>query len=117
MRWKTYSLGLDSLDGLDLGLDIVGGGLEGGESLLDLINDGLVLEDLAVVSEINGSLLLLEISQDAASLLVALAEGAQSGNGLGLETEGGGQLGPVDVSSGSLNSGHDDGDVGLSGER
>lgn len=69
------------------------------------------------MSEINGSSLLLEISQDAASLLVALAEGAQGGDGLGLEAEGGGQLGPVDVSSSSLNSGHDDGDVGWSGER
>ena len=102
-----YSLVLDSLDGLDLGLDVVGGGLEGLEGLLDLVNDGLVLEDLAVVGKVDGGLLLLKISQDTAGLLVAFAERAQGGNGLGLEAEGGGQLGPVNVGSSRLCDGHD----------
>jgi hypothetical protein len=99
---QTYSLSLNSLNALDLSRDIVRGRLESLVGLLDLIDNGLVLEDFAVMSKVDGGLLLLEIRKDTTSLLVALAEGAQSGNGLGLEAEGGRQLGPVDVGGGGL---------------
>ena len=76
--------------------------------LLDLVDDRLVLEDLAVMSKVNGRLLVLEIRQHTTGLFVALAEGAQGGDSLGLEAEGGRQLGPVDVGGGGLDSRHDE---------
>ena len=104
----TYSLGLNSFNGLDLGLNIIRGRLERLEGLLNLINDSLVLKNLAVMSKVNGGLLFLEISQDTTSLLVTLAERAQSSNGLGLETKRSGQLGPVNVGSSRLGDRHDE---------
>ena len=47
-------LGLESLNGLDLPSYIVCLGLECVELLLDVVDDGLVLEDAAVVGEVNG---------------------------------------------------------------
>jgi len=39
------SLNLESLDGLQLASNVILGGLEGVEALLDLVDNGLVLED------------------------------------------------------------------------
>lgn len=47
-------LDLESLDSLELARDVVLGGLEGGEALLDFVDDGLVLEHGAVVREVDG---------------------------------------------------------------
>lgn len=44
----------EGLDGLELTADVVLGGLEGCEALLDLVDDGLVLEHGAVVCEVDG---------------------------------------------------------------
>ena len=59
------------------------------------------------MGKVDGGLLLLEISEDTAGLLVALAERAEGSDGLGLEAEGGGQLGPVNVGSSRLGDRHD----------
>jgi hypothetical protein len=92
-------LSLKGIDGLQLSADIVGNGLEGVESLLDLIDDSLVLEDGSVLGEVDGGGLLLELLDLAADVLVALLEGLQGGNGLATETEGAGDLGPVKLES------------------
>jgi hypothetical protein len=68
-------LSLEGVDGLQLSADIVGDGLEGVESLLDLIDDSLVLEDGSVLGEIDGGGLLRELLNLAADVLVALLEG------------------------------------------
>lgn len=94
-----HGLDLKGLDGLDLAGDIVGGGLEGGEALLDLVDDGLVLEDGAVLSEVDGRGELRQLLDPAAGVLVALLESLKGGGGLTLEAEGGGDLGPVELES------------------
>ena len=90
-------LDLESLDGLDLAVDVVGGGLEGGEALLDLVDDGLVFEGRAVVGEVDGGRKVLEGRDLAAGILVALLEGLEGGNGLSPQVEGGRDLGPVEL--------------------
>ncbi|KAI6753107.1 hypothetical protein HG531_005276 [Fusarium graminearum] len=92
-------LSLEGIDGLQLSADIVGNGLEGVESLLDLVDDGLVLEDGSILGEVDGGGLLLELLDLAADVLVALLEGLQGGNSLATETEGAGDLGPVKLES------------------
>lgn len=92
-------LDLEGLDGLDLAGDVVGGGLEGLEALLDLVDDGLVLEDGAVVGEVDGGGLLRELLDLAAGVLVALLEGLQGGDGLAAEAQGLGDLDPVELES------------------
>ena len=64
-------LDLKGLDGLDLAAHIVRGGLEGGEALLDLVDDGLVLEEAAVLRKVDGRRELVELLQLAAGVLVA----------------------------------------------
>jgi hypothetical protein len=90
-------LDLEGLDGLDLAGDVVGRGLEGGEALLDLGDDGLVLEGRAVVGEVDLGGELAEGRDLAAGVLVALLEGLQGGDGLATEVEGGRDLGPVEL--------------------
>lgn len=94
-------LGLESIDGLQLAADIVGGGLEALEVVLDLVNDGLVLEDAAVVGKVDGLGLLGQDLDLAAGVVVALLEGLQRGGGLAAEAEGGRDLGPVDLECGA----------------
>lgn len=69
--------------------------------VLDLIDDGLVLQDLAVVREVDGLGLLGKKLDLTAGVIVALLEGLQRGGGLTAEAEGGGHLGPVDLESGA----------------
>lgn len=83
------SLGLEGVDGLQLTVDIVGSGLEGLEVVLELIDDGRVLQDAAVVAEVNGLGLLGQDLDLAASLVVALLESLERGGGLAAEAEGG----------------------------
>ena len=90
-------LGLESLNGLDLPSYIVCLGLEGLELLLDVVDDGLVLEDAAVVAEVDVGRLLGENSQLAARIVVALLEGLEGGGGLTLEAELGSELRPVEL--------------------
>lgn len=94
-------LGLESVDGLQLAADIVGGGLEVLEVVLDLVDDGLVLQDLAVVLEVDSLGLLRQDLNLAARIVVTLLEGLEGSSGLAAESEGAGQLGPVDLESGA----------------
>lgn len=69
--------------------------------VLELIDDGRVLQDAAVVAEVNGLRLLGQDLNLAASLVVALLESLEGGSGLAAEAEGGRHLGPVDLESGA----------------
>ena len=90
-------LGLESVNGLDLAVDVVLLGLESVEMLLNVVDDGRVLEDTAVVGEVDGLLLLLKLGELAAGVVVALLEGSERGGGLALERELLGELGPVEL--------------------
>lgn len=101
-------LGLEGGDGLELAVDVVGGGLEGLEALLDLVNDGLVLELGAEVGEVDGGGQLRQLLDLALGVVVARLEGLQGGDSLAAESQGGGDLGPVELEGcGSLRSGRD----------
>lgn len=95
------SLGLEGVDGLDLAANVVGSGLEGLEVVLDLVDDGLVLQDAAVVGEVDGLGLLGQDLDLAAGVVVALLEGLERSGGLAAEAERGRNLGPVDLESGA----------------
>lgn len=89
------SLCLESLNGLHLPLNIVCGWLESLELLLDIVDDGLVLEDSAVVSEIDGGGLLLELLNLSAGVVVALLECNEGVGCAAFETKLGTEFGPV----------------------
>lgn len=95
-----HSLNLEGLDGLELPVDIVRGRLEGGEALLNLVDDGLVLQHGAVVREVDLGGLLLEGLELAAGVIVALLEGMEGGDGLAAEAERGSDLCPVELDRG-----------------
>ena len=67
--------------------------------LLYRINDSLVLEGGAVVSEVDGGGLLLEGSELAARILVALLEGVKGDDGGSTKSEVGGDCCPVKLES------------------
>ena len=92
-------LGLEGIDGLQLSADIVGDGLEGGESLLDLVDNSLVLQDGSVGGEVDGGSLLGKDLELAAGILVSLLEGLEGGNGLTAKAQRAGDLGPVELES------------------
>lgn len=96
-----HSLGLEGVDGLQLAVDIVGGGLETLEVVLDLVDDGLVLEHVAVVGKVDGLRLLGKDLDLAAGVVIALLESLERAGGLAAETERGRHLGPVDLDSGA----------------
>jgi hypothetical protein len=96
-----HSLGLEGINGLQLTGDIVTGGLKGLEVVLDLVDDSLVLQDAAVVGEVDFLGLLGEELNLAAGLIVTLLEGLQGGGGLAAEAERAGDLDPVDLESGA----------------
>ena len=96
-----HSLCLECLDGLDLPSDIVRLGLESGELLLDLVDDGGVLKNGPVVGEVDGLGLLGEDRHFAARIVVALLEALEGGGGLALETKLGPDPGPVDFEGGA----------------
>jgi hypothetical protein len=95
------SLSLEGLDALELGLEINGVWLEGVERGLDLVNNGLVLEDVAVLREIEGCWELFELGELPAGVFVALLEGREGGGSVALEAEGGGHLSPFNFESGA----------------
>ena len=95
------SLGLVGLDGLDLAVDVVLLDLESVELLLDVVDDGSVLQDGAVVGEVDLLGLLGKDLDLAARVIVALLEGLE-GLGCGAtEAEFGAQVGPVDLGGGA----------------
>lgn len=95
------SLSLKGVNSLQLTANVVGSRLEALEVVLDLVDDGLVLEDLAVVGEVD---CLREFRQNldlATRIIVTLLEGLQGSRGLAAEAQRGGDLGPVDLESGA----------------
>lgn len=92
-------LGLESLNGLELLGDVVG---DWGERLirsLDLVDNGLVLEGLAVEGEVDVGGLGAELVDGLDGVVVALAEALEAGDGAAGEAEGGDDLGPVNLNS------------------
>lgn len=98
---RLHSLGLEGLNGLDLPVDIVRLGLEGVEASLNLIDNGSVLENGAVVREVDGLRLLLKDSHFAARIVIALLEGLQGCGRVSLKTELCADLGPVELEGGA----------------
>jgi hypothetical protein len=92
-----HSLRLKRLNGLHLPINIIRRGLEVAEVLLDLVDDGLVLQDRAVVREVDLGGLFGELLHSAAGVFVALLEGLEGGGGLATEAEGAGYFGPVEL--------------------
>jgi hypothetical protein len=95
------SLRLECLDRLDLPVHIVCLGLESVELLLDVVDDGLVLEDAAVVREVDGLGLLGEDGNFAARIVVALLEGLESGSSVAFEAQLRADLCPVELEGGA----------------
>lgn len=91
-----HSLCLESLNGLDLSLDVVLLWLESVELLLNVVDDVLVLQDAAVLGEVDGLGLLGKDLNAAARIVVALLEVGERGGGVASETEFGAKVGPVD---------------------
>lgn len=96
-----HSLGLECLDGLNLARDVVGGGLESLELLLDVVDDGRVLQHGAVVGEVDRLRLLRQNSHLAARIVVALLEGREGGRRLALQAQLRADLGPVELEGGA----------------
>lgn len=92
-----HSLGLESLDGLDLPLDIVFLGLETVELLLNVGDDILVLQHAAVVREVDGLGLLRQDLDLAARVIVALLEVGEGICRVASQAEFGAKVGPVDL--------------------
>jgi len=65
--------------------------------LLNLVNNGLVLQNRTVVCEVDFGGLLGELGYSATGILVALLEGLEGGGGLAAKTEGGGDFNPVEL--------------------
>lgn len=98
-----HGLRLESLDALDLALDVVLLHLEAAHLLLDVVDDGLVLEDAAVVAEVDRLRLLGEDLDPAAGVVMALLEGLEGLSGAATEAELLGQGSPVELlDSGTL---------------
>lgn len=98
---RLNSLSLEALNSLDLPVHIVRLGLESLELLLDVIDDGLVLEDRSVVGEVHALRLLGEDLKFPAGVVVALLEGLEGGGGLASETELCAEALPVDFECGT----------------
>lgn len=95
------SLALKGLDGLELPLQVVRGRLERAELLLDVVDDGLVLQDAAVMGEVDGLRLLGEQLNFATGIIVALLESLQGGGGAAFEAELAGKFRPVEFEGGA----------------
>jgi hypothetical protein len=89
------SLCLKCLNRLDLPAHIVCLGLESAELLL--VDDGLVLEDAAVVLEVDGLRLLGEHGNFTARVVVALLEGLKGGSSVAFEAQLRAELCPVEL--------------------
>ena len=59
---STYCFGLERLDGLDVSADVVRDGFKFAHNLLRFVDDGLVLQDRAVVGEVYGRRLGIQLA-------------------------------------------------------
>jgi hypothetical protein len=78
----TNSCSLEGLDGLDVRIHIISNGLEVLEDLFSLVNDGLVLQDGAVVIEVDGAGEAGVGTLETLSLAMTFTESLESRNGL-----------------------------------
>jgi hypothetical protein len=92
---------LEGLNGLDLSAHIVRLGLESVELFLDVVDDGLVLEDAAVVLEVDGLRLFGQDRHLAARIVVSLLEGLEGGGGIAFEAQLRADLCPVKLEGGA----------------
>lgn len=69
--------------------------------VLNFVDDGLVLQDLAVVGKVDGLGLLGENGDLAASIVIALLEGLERRSGLAAKAKRVGHFGPVELESGA----------------
>lgn len=95
-----HSLGLERLNRLHLPAHIVLLDLERAHLLLDVVDDGGVLQDGAVVREVDGLGLLGEHLDPALRIVVALLEGLEGLSGAAAQAEFLGQGGPVELRDG-----------------
>lgn len=96
------SLGLKSLNGLELLGDVVGNGLEVLVGGLNLVDNVLVLQGGAVLGEVNLGGLVGELQKLLAGLVVTLAESLEGRDGGASKTKSRNNLGPVDLDSVAL---------------
>ncbi len=95
-----HGLRLERINSLQLALYIVLLGLEGTELLLDIVDDGAVLQDGAVVRKVDFLRLFGEELDFAARVVIALLEGGEGLGGAASEAELVAQVCPVDLEGG-----------------
>ena len=78
---RTYSFSLERLDRLDVLADVVCYGFESFQYLLGVVNDGLVLQNVSVVREVDRCLRGLELVVHPLGLGVSFSESLQGCNG------------------------------------
>jgi len=93
-------LSLKRLNSLDLTADVVRLWLEGLELLLDVVDDGGVLQHASVVGEVDRRRLVAQLLHLAPGIVVALLEGHQRVRRRTLEAELCAELGPVEFEGG-----------------
>lgn len=94
-------LGLEGIDGLELAVQVIRRGLEVLEVILDLVDDGLVLQGSAVIVKVDGLRLFRQRLHLAAGVVVALLERLQRRSRLAPKAQGAGHLGPVNLERGT----------------
>ena len=94
-----HSLCLKSLNRLDLPSKIVSRWFECAEVLLNLVHDGLVLQNGAVVCKVDLGWLFGQQLNPTAGILIALLEGLEGGGGLTSQAKGAGYFRPVELES------------------
>jgi hypothetical protein len=67
--------------------------------LLNLVDDGLVLQDGTVVCEVDFRWLFGQQLNPTAGILIALLKGLEGGDGLASQTKGAGDFRPVELES------------------
>jgi len=92
---------LKLLDRRQLLADVVGGRLEGLDLAFDLVEDGVVFEQAAVVGEVDGLGCVGEGLHFAAGVVVAFFEGGEGAGGAAAEAELGGEFAPVQFEGGA----------------
>lgn len=90
-------LDLKGLDGLELAAHVDCRGLESLEPLLDLVNDGLVLEHRPVARKVDRRRELRQLLHPTARVVAALLEGLKRSCRLPTEAKRCGDLGPIDL--------------------
>jgi len=79
---KTHSLGLESLDGLNVCVHVIGDRFKLLQDLLRLINDGLIFQNGPVMGEIDCRRLVVILMRQSLGFAVALAEGLERSDSL-----------------------------------